>query len=99
MNDSKRVVTFDESYEIFQILTKEELFLFFSLGESPFQEYKEKGSLSLASLEPVLGKCPIIPHTHDMDAMLEAADEKAQYGQKVKAIENFIEYGVQHNFY
>ncbi len=99
MNDSKRVVTCDESYEIFRVLSKKELSLFFSLGEKPFKEYKENGSLSLDSLEPVLGKCPIIPHTHDMDAMLEASDEKAQYGEKVKAIENFIGYGVQHIFF
>lgn len=99
MNDSKRVVTCDESYEIFRVLTKEELSSLFSLGESPFKEFKEKGSLSLDSVVPILGKCPIIPLTHDMDARLEATDEKARYGDKVKAIENFIEYGVQHNFF
>lgn len=99
MSDSKRVVTCDESYEIFRVLTKEELSLLFSLGESPFEEYNGKGSLSLDTIVPILGKCPIIPHTHDIDAMLEAADEKARYGNKVKAIEDFIEYGVQHNFF
>lgn len=99
MSDSKKVVTCDESYEIFRVLTKEELSSLFSLGESLSEEYKENGSLSLDSIVPILGKCPIIPLTHDMDAMLEAADEKARYGDKVKAIENFVEYGVQHNFF
>lgn len=99
MNDSKRVVTCDESYEIFRVLTKKELSSLFSLGERPFKEVKEEGSLSLDSIVPILGKCPIIPLTHDMDARLDAADEKARYGNKVKAIENFIEYGVQHDFF
>lgn len=99
MNDSKRVVTCDESYEIFNVLSKKELSSLFALGESLSKEFKEKGSLSLDSILPILGKCPIISHTHDMDAMLDAADEKARYGDKVKAIENFIEYAVQHNFF
>lgn len=99
MNDSKRVVTCDKTYEIFRVLTKEEFRLLLRSMDSLSKEYKENYSLSLDSIVPILGKCPIIPHTHDMDAMLEAADEKARYGDKVKAIEDLIEYGLQHDFF
>lgn len=98
MNDSKRFVTRDEGHEVFRVLTENELELLLSSIPNLSIEYKENNSLSLDSVSPILGKCPIIPYTH-MDSMLEAADEKAIYGDKFKAIEIYIEYGVQHDFF
>lgn len=39
----------------------------------------QDGDLPLHSLEPILGKIPIIPSSPDMDARLEAADELDKY--------------------
>lgn len=72
------------------ILTPEEVQLFEENFDKLQKEYKSKGSLSLDSLIPILGRPPIIPQSPDMDAMLEAWNDKAEYGRKFQKIEELL---------
>jgi len=53
-------------------------------------EYREKGTLTLDSIIKVLGNPPRIPNSPDTDAMLEAWEEKAEYGRLTEIIETKI---------
>lgn len=63
---------------------------FYNNQTALLNEYREKGTLTLSSLVTVLGNPPIVPNTHDMDAMLEAWDEKAEYGRLSQLIEALL---------
>lgn len=72
------------------ILTPTEVKLFEEHFPNLRQEYKQTGKISLDSLIPIIGRPPIIPQSHDMDAMLEAMDARALYGVKAAQIENRV---------
>lgn len=95
MNNTKRTVTENERNAVFTTLTPEECLLLGQSLKELCSEYKEKGSLSVDSVVPCLGKYPNIPCTHDTDAMLEAFDEQVVYAEKLKSIEDFLEYELQ----
>ncbi len=95
MNNSKTIVTENERNAIFMVLTPEECLLLGRSLKGLCEEYKENATLSLDSVIPVLGNYPKIPISHDMDSMLEAVDDMAKYGDKVRSIENFLEYELQ----
>ena len=97
MNNNNAIITESEKNAVFTVLTPEECLLLRQSLNDLRTEYKEKKSLELSSLTSILGQPPVIPNTHDTDAMLEAADDKAKYGEKVKSIENFILYSLQHD--
>lgn len=73
-----------------QFLAPKEFEAFESSFDSLIEEYRNSGTLKLDSLVPILGKPPIIPQSPDTDAMLEAYDEKAIYGHKIKEIESLL---------
>jgi len=52
------------------------------------EEYRQTGTISIASLSSIIGCPPIIPKSHDMDTMLEAMDARALYGNKAAQIES-----------
>ena len=54
------------------------------------EEYREKGTLSLSSITEIIGKPPVIPMSPDTDAMLEAYNEKAQYGHMCFVLDSII---------
>lgn len=54
------------------------------------EDYKQNGSITLSSIIPILGRPPILTNTHDMDAMLEAMDARAEYGNKMQKIEQIF---------
>lgn len=54
-------------------------------------EYLLEGRLSIKSIEPIIGyKQPIIPDSPDMDAMMDAWEEKAAYANLVIIIDNTV---------
>lgn len=55
------------------------------------KEYREKGSLTLESIIKVLGNPPRIPNSPDTDAMLEAWEERAEYGRLAQIVEAEVE--------
>ena len=58
--------------------------------ETLITEYRDKGSLSLDSIISIIGKPPVIPMSPDTDAMLEAYNEKAQYGHMCFVLDSII---------
>ena len=96
MRDIKKIVTENERNAIFTLLTPEEGCLFDEYLPYLCHKYEEEETLPLECVIPILGNPPVISHTHDMDAMLEAADDKAKYAEQVKGIENFLRYESQH---
>lgn len=96
MCDKKKIVTEDERNAIFTLLTPEEGCLFDEYLEYLCYKYEEEETLPLECVIPILGKPPVIPHTHDTDAVIEAAEDKARYAEKVRSIENFLKYESQH---
>ena len=58
--------------------------------ENLIEEYREKGKLSLSSIIPIIGTPPIISTSSDTDAMLEAYEEKAQYGHICIVLDSII---------
>lgn len=54
--------------------------------ENLLTEYREKGTLSLDSVISIIGKPPVIPMSPDTDALLEAYNERAQYGHMCFAL-------------
>lgn len=72
------------------ILTPEETELLEENFYLLVEDYKQNGSLTLSSFVPILGRPPILTHTHDMDAMLEAMDARAEYGNKMQKIEQIF---------
>lgn len=61
-----------------------------SKWEDLVTEYRDKGSLSLDSVISIIGKPPVIPMSPDTDAMLEAYNEKAQYGHMCFVLDSII---------
>lgn len=54
------------------------------------EDYKQNGSLTLSSFTPILGRPPILNYSHDMDAMLETMDARAEYAEKMQKIEQIF---------
>lgn len=54
------------------------------------EDYKQNNMLPLSSLFPILGRPPIIPNSTDVDAMLDGYNARAEYGHKVKQIEQAL---------
>jgi len=69
------------------ILTPTELDRFEENFYSLVEDYKQNGSISLWSVLPILGRPPVLPMSHDMDAMLDAVEARSAYGNKLKQIE------------
>lgn len=90
----KKLVTEKERNAVFLILTPDEFHSFENSLCSLIQEYRNNGSLNLTTLIPILGKAPNIPQSPDMDTMLEAYEEMAEYSKKSQAILNFLAYEV-----
>ena len=97
MCDSKRIVTENERNAIFTVLTPEEFLLLGRSLNDLCTEYKKEGSLPLDTVIPILGICPIIQNTHDIDAKLETILDRCKYADKVQSIEDFFEYELQHD--
>jgi len=55
------------------------------------KEYQENGTLKLDSIIKVLGNPPRIPNSPDTDAMMEAWEEKAEYGRLAQIVEAEVE--------
>ena len=72
------------------ILTPTEVALFEVNYEPLSAEYKDKGTISLESVIPILGNPPVIPDTHDLDSICMAYEERAEYGRKLKEIESLL---------
>lgn len=53
-------------------------------------EFRNNGSLSIKSISNIIGKPPMVPNSPDMDTMLEAYDERAEYGNKCIALDSII---------
>ncbi len=47
-------------------------------------------SLNLEWITPILGTPPTIPNSPDLDAMLDAWEDRAEYGRKVEFIERVL---------
>lgn len=72
------------------ILTSTEFEAFNTSLPSLLKEYKKASTLNIELLKPILGNPPGIPHSPDMDAMLEAYEDRAKYGKKANSIENYL---------
>ncbi len=72
------------------ILTSTEFEAFNSSLATLFEEYKKASTLTIELLKPILGNPPRIPQSPDMDAMLEAYEERANYGKKANSIEEYL---------
>lgn len=90
----KNTVTEEERNAVFLILTPSEFQSFENSLSNLIEEYRDNGTLKLTSIIPILGNPPTIPQSLGMDAMLEAYEERAEYGKKTKAIEDFFKYEV-----
>lgn len=72
------------------ILTSTEFEAFITSLDSLLQEYKKASTLSIEFLKPILGNPPRIPQSPDMDAMLDAYEDRAKYGKKANSIEEYL---------
>lgn len=72
------------------ILNPTEFKAFTLSSESLIEEYRKSSKLTLESLVPILGNPPKIPQSSDMDAMLEAYEDRALYGKKALSIEQYL---------
>lgn len=76
--------------DLSNILTSTEFEAFTTSLDSLLEEYHKTSKLTIELLVPILGNPPRIPQSPDMDAMLEAYEERAEYGRKANSIEEYL---------
>lgn len=53
-------------------------------------EFRNNQSLSIESVSKIIGKPPVIPDSPDMDTMLEAYEQRAEYGNMCFILDSII---------
>lgn len=72
------------------ILTPSQFKAFEECFDNLVDEFRTNGKLDLSSFTKILGNPPTIPHSPDMDARLEAFEERALYGSKLEKLDSLI---------
>lgn len=76
--------------DLCNILTSTEFEAFNNSLDNLLKEYEKTSKLTIELLIPILGNPPRIPQSPDMDAMLEAYEDRAKYGEKANSIEKYL---------